>query len=121
MIRRPPRSTRTDTLFPYTTLFRSDLAAEQHRQAGLEALLLQPLAVAPGDLADRRSDDAGRLENGGRLHQVVALAVLSREAIAQQGDHGLAEGQVAGDRKSTRRNSSHQRTPRMTSSSRIKK
>src|SRR3546814_1877339 len=28
MIRRPPRSTRTDTLFPYTTLFRSDLKAE---------------------------------------------------------------------------------------------
>src|SRR3546814_18254605 len=27
MIRRPPRSTRTDTLFPYTTLFRSDLGA----------------------------------------------------------------------------------------------
>src|SRR3546814_10298738 len=25
MIRRPPRSTRTDTLFPYTTLFRADL------------------------------------------------------------------------------------------------
>src|SRR3546814_12573911 len=25
MIRRPPRSTRTDTLFPYTTLFRSEL------------------------------------------------------------------------------------------------
>src|SRR3546814_6139750 len=29
MIRRPPRSTRTDTLFPYTTLFRSDGA--RHR------------------------------------------------------------------------------------------
>src|SRR3546814_4502465 len=27
MIRRPPRSTRTDTLFPYTTLFRSHIAA----------------------------------------------------------------------------------------------
>src|SRR3546814_8803020 len=27
MIRRPPRSTRTDTLFPYTTLFRSDAPA----------------------------------------------------------------------------------------------
>src|SRR3546814_18021987 len=26
MIRRPPRSTRTDTLFPYTTLFRSEIA-----------------------------------------------------------------------------------------------
>src|SRR3546814_15222861 len=29
MIRRPPRSTRTDTLFPYTTLFRSGAAEEQ--------------------------------------------------------------------------------------------
>src|SRR3546814_7547826 len=29
MIRRPPRSTRTDTLFPYTTLFRSDLLTTQ--------------------------------------------------------------------------------------------
>src|SRR3546814_9666037 len=31
MIRRPPRSTRTDTLFPYTTLFRSDAAADSPR------------------------------------------------------------------------------------------
>src|SRR3546814_20548979 len=29
MIRRPPRSTRTDTLFPYTTLFRSTLPSEK--------------------------------------------------------------------------------------------
>src|SRR3546814_10580885 len=29
MIRRPPRSTRTDTLFPYTTLFRSDAGTER--------------------------------------------------------------------------------------------
>src|SRR3546814_5619731 len=29
MIRRPPRSTRTDTLFPYTTLFRSGVAQDQ--------------------------------------------------------------------------------------------
>src|SRR3546814_8221591 len=29
MIRRPPRSTRTDTLFPYTTLFRSDQSSRQ--------------------------------------------------------------------------------------------
>src|SRR3546814_20711417 len=28
MIRRPPRSTRTDTLFPYTTLFRSDRSGQ---------------------------------------------------------------------------------------------
>src|SRR3546814_8804195 len=31
MIRRPPRSTRTDTLFPYTTLFRSALALDRRR------------------------------------------------------------------------------------------
>src|SRR3546814_1740522 len=31
MIRRPPRSTRTDTLFPYTTLFRSDLTPASWR------------------------------------------------------------------------------------------
>src|SRR3546814_1035531 len=34
MIRRPPRSTRTDTLFPYTTLFRSEAASAR----GLEYL-----------------------------------------------------------------------------------
>src|SRR3546814_17549811 len=33
MIRRPPRSTRTDTLFPYTTLFRSDPVGVILRQA----------------------------------------------------------------------------------------
>src|SRR3546814_20981239 len=44
MIRRPPRSTRTYTLFPYTTLFRSSgidhhaaLAAIPHRKAGTAA------------------------------------------------------------------------------------
>src|SRR3546814_13838972 len=39
MIRRPPRSTRTDTLFPYTTLFRSTLVdlPAQHRLRGREA------------------------------------------------------------------------------------
>src|SRR3546814_3443654 len=36
MIRRPPRSTRTDTLFPYTTLFRSR-RDRGHRRPGREA------------------------------------------------------------------------------------
>src|SRR3546814_8302834 len=35
MIRRPPRSTRTDTLFPYTTLFRSSQAAPIPKLSGL--------------------------------------------------------------------------------------
>src|SRR3546814_1505122 len=33
MIRRPPRSTRTDTLFPYTTLFRSGVGAQEAGRA----------------------------------------------------------------------------------------
>src|SRR3546814_11102013 len=45
MIRRPPRSTRTDTLFPYTTLFRSHRAQQQlqqvQRAAGVEAVAVR--------------------------------------------------------------------------------
>src|SRR3546814_11167112 len=49
MIRRPPRSTRTDTLFPYTTLFRSqrpDHAAEAHRADMAERLRVENLDAA---------------------------------------------------------------------------
>src|SRR3546814_10470069 len=42
MIRRPPRSTRTDTLFPYTTLFRSRRRVRDHRG---EIRLRRDLAV----------------------------------------------------------------------------
>src|SRR3546814_1962168 len=49
MIRRPPRSTRTDTLFPYTTLFRSTAEYENRRDAdtvrqdyGRASLLFKP-------------------------------------------------------------------------------
>src|SRR3546814_828054 len=41
MIRRPPRSTRTDTLFPYTTLFRSARQLGRARQRGLIGGALQ--------------------------------------------------------------------------------
>src|SRR3546814_14068091 len=43
MIRRPPRSTRTDTLFPYTTLFRSIVAGRSERD-GAHAVRVQQLA-----------------------------------------------------------------------------
>src|SRR3546814_13921002 len=42
MVRRPPRSTRTDTLFPYTTLFRSPLVRRE-ALARIEAQLAQRL------------------------------------------------------------------------------
>src|SRR3546814_2440056 len=54
MIRRPPRSTRTDTLFPYTTLFRSLARAQR--------------------LALRQQEVAG--EAGLHLHHVAHLAEL---------------------------------------------
>src|SRR3546814_7906152 len=51
MIRRPPRSTRTDTLFPYTTLFRSlQLALLRHPGITL-AQLIQDKGAIPHDLA----------------------------------------------------------------------
>src|SRR3546814_9645332 len=46
MIRRPPRSTRTDTLFPYTTLFRSR-ASVSVADNGL-LLLSGPIVISPG-------------------------------------------------------------------------
>src|SRR3546814_3154065 len=51
MIRRPPRSTRTDTLFPYTTLFRS-----QHR------------AEAGADHPAAASEDRGAADDHGGDH-----------------------------------------------------
>src|SRR3546814_3514493 len=47
MLRRPPRSTRTDTLFPYTTLFRSDQLTLIQRQPGWQGMVerYQPAVV----------------------------------------------------------------------------
>src|SRR3546814_11183068 len=71
MIRRPPRSTRTDTLFPYTTLFRSgsfavgtacgqkEEAGDQDRQSR-KAISADP-ARAVGQRRDRHPDDAQRV------------------------------------------------------------
>src|SRR3546814_2023922 len=59
MIRRPPRSTRTDTLFPYTTLFRStlpDLTTRASRQ--LEAGELADIErIAIGGVCDESNHD----------------------------------------------------------------
>src|SRR3546814_1411016 len=49
MIRRPPRSTRTDTLFPYTTLFRSPRPRRPNRCGRLTARALLPDAGRMGD------------------------------------------------------------------------
>src|SRR3546814_1954546 len=58
MIRRPPRSTRTDTLFPYTTLFRSLSTGCRERSPGDDA---------PGGRERAHSLGAGRPGRGGGL------------------------------------------------------
>src|SRR3546814_7534804 len=60
MIRRPPRSTRTDTLFPYTTLFRSPAA----------------LAATLGAETGREGGGARRHRGLGRCHGVWSALVL---------------------------------------------
>src|SRR3546814_7068616 len=45
MIRRPPRSTRTDTLFPYTTLFRSQALAEAGLQVEVSGREKHPYSI----------------------------------------------------------------------------
>src|SRR3546814_4218642 len=70
MIRRPPISTRTDTLFPYTTLFRSAAQAHYHR----------PLRhVDDALLADDRVNRVDHLAVA-RLELVVGNGVLLQRA-----------------------------------------
>src|SRR3546814_1021604 len=63
MIRRPPRSTRTDTLFPYTTLFRSgelridDSTGPFHSRAQCRAMA----ATVISDLSSRKHPAARRM------------------------------------------------------------
>src|SRR3546814_3254913 len=66
MIRRPPRSTRTDTLFPYTTLFRS------HR--GIDTGIAHQLTVADGEFA--AIDHATHADAGGRFEGLRRLQAL---------------------------------------------
>src|SRR3546814_1316081 len=106
MIRRPPRSTRTDTLFPYTTLFRSP-PVDRDRLAG------QIIAAV------REQEDKEILKLGHRAETTQRHGVGARRARSGVGDGvellprafggaGPRRGGVeAKDRKSTRLNSSH--------------
>src|SRR3546814_11504302 len=111
MIRRPPRSTRTDTLFPYTTLFRSNEGS---------MFLCGPLAFAGG--APQHIGALVPEEIGGNAHgaldrcghhigfgtglfsrQIVEILHIDHRSIAPKHD---APAKLL-DRKSTRLNSSN--------------
>src|SRR3546814_20268809 len=85
MIRRPPRSTRTDTLFPYTTLFRS---CDRRRRRRSMARYL-PHVV-----------DSSR-------RQAQSQAFGTDRELAAQFGREIARKAQREDRKSTRLNSSH--------------
>src|SRR3546814_20869412 len=100
MIWRPPRSTRTDTLFPYTSLFRS----ERRGLASTE----QVVQCGPAELL--RTDRHGNRVVGEAEHaQHVFPGISELGALSRIGaDEGQHRGVVGlQDRKSTRLNSSH--------------
>src|SRR3546814_17292521 len=68
MIRRPPRSTRTDTLFPYTTLFRSRYSASDG-----ELRFSMMAEDEPLDFTEANLDLAVRLLDGPGEHEGVRL------------------------------------------------
>src|SRR3546814_21150328 len=80
MIRRPPRSTRTDTLFPYTTLFRSIHLAGRSEADARRALPLDQLALHRGPAHGR--GDAPADPAGHRPVRQAAAAAERRSAAA---------------------------------------
>src|SRR3546814_13502723 len=111
MFRRPPRSTRTATLFPYTTLFRSTLGDRlddrqpqpaASRAAG-RASSPEPLRRLPVLVRFETSATIGQTEpDRGGIGISDKAYGTSRRRIAQR-----VVDEVAQDRKSTRLNSSH--------------
>src|SRR3546814_7993252 len=72
MIRRPPRSTRTDTLFPYTTLFRSQAGcAEGLGQGREEARGSQEDSCPEGQESSRSEEHTSELQSLMRISYAV--------------------------------------------------
>src|SRR3546814_16659440 len=96
MIRRPPRSTLTDTLFPYTTLFRSLVRGVYRNIDGADLVRCEPNQNRLDARVEKRTDP------------VTLLDPESEQTIGETGrrriDIGIA---ILEDRKSTRLNSSH--------------
>src|SRR3546814_20022802 len=88
-IRRPPRSTRTDTLFPYTTLFRSPVPVSE-----------LPVTIDDVRAAAERID--GVVERTPSKRSQTLSEVLGTDVVLK-----FENLQFIADRKSTRLNSSH--------------
>src|SRR3546814_2938957 len=105
MILRPPRSTRTDTLFPYTTLFRSGFLAAYHGEHGpaqrklthARALIGVEHGEESGQLPNRNSGAAFyrsgfRQENvSARIRFAISLCNGKAKDFAAMGSHRSEE------------------------------
>src|SRR3546814_14031316 len=89
MIRRPPRSTRTDTLFPYTTLFRSLEIADVPGEAVVH--LVGQLVAGDVDLLGVDHDDVVAGVDVRGVDRLVLAAQAMREFGAEAAE-GLAGG-----------------------------
>src|SRR3546814_7877261 len=102
MIRRPPRSTRTDTLFPYTTLFRS------HAEVQSSAADVFPVQPRVRHVIAGKLDPILRRELTGMIkispHGQCSIHRTDRQRPTPRHRAGKFGG---GDRKSTRLKSSH--------------
>src|SRR3546814_14076493 len=127
MLRRPPRSTRTDTLFPYTTLFRSggpQLFTREFFEAQMEVVIEEKVPVYaaglghPGPWMDRLHSNGTRVMAViGKVKHAQQVVDYGIDMIVAQGHDGGGHNspigtfslipQVVEDRKSTRLNSSH--------------
>src|SRR3546814_1856918 len=97
MIRRPPRSTRTDTLFPYTTLFRSKFEAEIR--------VLAEFGVIEATVERRVEQRAGRLDRhtADAVHRGHAAGPAGVDEPALDAAHRNAHfQQIAIDRRVAR-------------------
>src|SRR3546814_1586526 len=109
MIRRPPRSTRTDTLFPYTKLFRSLDFAPERLVASFHGMPERTLHL--GDPYYHQCQSTARLL-GEALGREILVTFQSRFGRAKWLEPATDASLVAlakegVDRKSTRLNSSH--------------
>src|SRR3546814_13539863 len=101
MRRRPPRSTRTATLFPYTTLFRS-LTVTPPANSDADFQLTVTATATEGDSGDTTTQTT--------MIDVAVNAVADAPTLGAQDGSGAEDTAIAldiQDRKSTRLNSSH--------------
>src|SRR3546814_19134095 len=99
MIRPPPRSTRTDTLFPYTTLFRSNLVQKRNVDAIIGYISSGSCAALTPVAEERKTLTVFAICGTPRIFEDA-----SRRYIFRTMSHASSDGV---DRKSTRLNSSH--------------